>query len=97
MRRFHGRRLTPFLIASSVAFLFAILTIYPPDILKTIESKTYDLRFQVRGARPVRDAAVVVAIDEKSINKLGRIPWTRTTMARLLDAISSYRPKVHRH
>ncbi|MCR4287347.1 MAG: adenylate/guanylate cyclase domain-containing protein, partial [Deltaproteobacteria bacterium] len=65
-----------------------------PDILKTIESKTYDMRFQIRGARAVRDVAAVVAIDEKSINKLGRIPWTRTTMARLLDAISSYRPKV---
>ena len=94
MRSFHGRRLTPFLIAFSIAFLFAVLTIYPPDILKTIESKTYDLRFQIRGARAVRDVAAVVAIDEKSINKLGRIPWTRTTMARLLDAISSYRPKV---
>ncbi|MCX7989220.1 MAG: CHASE2 domain-containing protein, partial [Aquificaceae bacterium] len=32
---------------------------------------------------------VVVAVDEKSVNQLGRWPWSRETMAKLVERLSS--------
>jgi adenylate cyclase len=37
---------------------------------------------------------VIVAVDEPSIEKVGRWPWSRAVMARLLDRIGSAKPRV---
>jgi len=43
---------------------------------------------RVRASAP----AVIVAIDEKSLNELGQWPWPRTVVAQLIEAIAKHAP-----
>ncbi len=53
-----------------------------------------DFLMRTRGDLPEPDDIVIVAIDEASINRLGRFPWRRTLSARALDKISEGAPKA---
>jgi adenylate cyclase len=59
-----------------------------------MELKALDLRMVSRGAIPAGDETVIVAIDEKSLSELGRWPWPRTTIAKLVDTLKGYGAKV---
>lgn len=72
-----------FLITALMALLMAT-RLSPIEI---IEEKLYDYRFELRGAVAHRDEIVVAAIDEKSLEKLGRWPWSRDKIARLIDKL----------
>jgi len=65
-------------------------------IVETIELATYDLRFRLRGERPVDAPVVVVAINDESFNVLNRNlrTWPRAEYARLIDAIAAGGPAV---
>lgn len=87
-------------------YIFALLTTLlallaqwqdPAVIREHLESKTYDLRMRLREQlrpQPRRDDIVIVALDEKSLEEYGRWPWSRTLTARLVQAVSSGRPRV---
>lgn len=45
------------------------------------------------GDRPRPDDVVIIAIDEASLDKLGRWPWPRETHARLLERLADAKPK----
>ena len=47
-----------------------------------------------RGNLPPSDELVIVAIDEASIDRLGRFPWPRPVMAQTLDRLSAAQPKA---
>ena len=58
-------------------------------ILELIEAKTLDLRFLLRGARTPGDDIVIIAVDEKSEDELGR--WQssgRSWLAQMLDLVN---------
>lgn len=65
-----------------------------PDFFYLLELKTLDLRFQRRGKITTTNKVVLVTIDEKSLDELGRWPWPRSVMAQLLDKLAQYKPKV---
>jgi signal transduction histidine kinase len=44
--------------------------------------------------KPVRDDVIIVAIDDKSIEAVGRWPWRRPTVTALLDHIATAKPKA---
>jgi adenylate cyclase len=77
------------LIAAGVIVLCFALYARAPEFLKTLEAKSYDLHFAVRGARSAGDQVVIVAVDEKSLAEVGRWPWPRSVMARLVDALAA--------
>ena len=54
-----------------------------------LESKTFDFRFLIRGERPHGGQVVVVAIDDKSLQEIGRWPWSREKIAQLITEISN--------
>ncbi len=54
--------------------------------MQTIERKFYDLRFKAKSIPPPPNV-VIVAVDEKSINKYGRWPWRREIIYQLLKKI----------
>jgi len=60
-----------------------------------LEERLVDYRLVARGggAPPHRDV-VIVAIDDRSIETVGRWPWPRKTMAELLRRIAAAQPKV---
>lgn len=65
-----------------------------PDFFSLLELKTLDLRFLTRGQVATSEKIVLVTIDEKSLAELGRWPWPRSVMARLLDTLAQYETKV---
>ena len=80
-------------------FLFADLfnPAFVKNSLDLLEMKSLDFRFRLREAlqseKPVGDLAVI-AIDEKSIKEIGRWPWSRAEMARLVGRLAEGKPKI---
>ena len=62
--------------------------------LHDMELKTVDARFRLRGPRAVSGDVVIAVIDSRSIDALGRWPWPRSDMARLIDALHAMGAKV---
>jgi len=92
------RSLLFYLITLTFTLLFVFLQIFDPAIIREqLESKTYDLRLKLRNLirqqSPASDI-VIVAINDKSIEEIGRWPWGRDIMAALINNISAARPKV---
>ncbi len=58
--------------------------------LHRLELLASDLRFRVRGPLQPGPEVVIAAIDEKSIDELGRWPWPYTVQAQLLRRLTSY-------
>ena len=80
-----GLLLTGFVLAS-----YALQS----GFLETIELKSFDLRAQLRtNLDPTADIAIV-DIDDESIERLGRWPWSRTVVSDLLRRIDSAGPRV---
>ncbi|MBI5048805.1 MAG: adenylate/guanylate cyclase domain-containing protein [Deltaproteobacteria bacterium] len=85
---FIGNKLWIFLLCGIFASVFA-LVIYKikPPFINGIDQIASDARFKARGkVSPVTEVAIV-AIDEKSVNELGRWPWSRATMAKLVKGL----------
>lgn len=85
--RFAARQAV-YLLAAAVATVGLLLFLLAPAFLQTLEARLYDLHFALRGPRPPSVPVVVVAIDERSLATLGRWPWPRTLLARLVDRLT---------
>jgi len=72
------------LILTALIFL---LYAFGNSLLDTVELKTYDMRLRAFAPAPGELAVAIVAIDEPSLAELGRWPWSRATLARLVDTI----------
>jgi signal transduction histidine kinase/CHASE2 domain-containing sensor protein len=59
-----------------------------------IDQYTRDWMIRARGPLPAPDDIAVVAIDEPSIVRFGRFPWSRARAARAVDAIAAAQPKA---
>ena len=83
-------RLLAFLIVGGI---IALTYVTKPVFLERLSLRIEDTKFAVReflGKTPKpSDKVVVVAIDEKSINELGRWPWSRKEIAKLIEALST--------
>jgi signal transduction histidine kinase/CHASE2 domain-containing sensor protein len=53
-----------------------------------------DWLMRTRGPLPVPDDIAIVAIDEASMARFGRFPWSRQVIARALDTLAAARPKA---
>jgi len=59
------------------------------DIFSPIENIFYDLRFKIRGPKKPSDKIVIVKIDEESLAELGRWPWNRKVVAKIVENLVS--------
>lgn len=59
-----------------------------------LDAYARDVLIRARGPLALPDDVVIVAIDEASIARFGRFPWSRELTARTVDAIASAQPKV---
>ncbi len=62
--------------------------------LNAIELKAYDLHFLSRGKTTPGSEIAIAAIDEKSVDRIGRWPWPRTKIAELIDRLGAYGARV---
>ncbi len=76
------------LIALIVALVLSIMYLGHARFFEVLEEKTLDMRFALRGKIDPGPETVIAAIDEKSINKLGRFPWSRSTWGRVVDRLT---------
>jgi adenylate cyclase len=81
-------------LALIVAFTLAILHISNFGFFEMLEEKTLDMRFLIRGPVNPGPETVIAAIDEKSINKLGRFPWPRSVWGRVVDRLTEEGARV---
>ncbi len=87
-------RLNSLRIGIYLTILMVIVIYQRPMFLEALESKAYDLRFRIRGEQTGAPEIVLVAMDEKSVTKLGRWPWPRIYWAQFFKAINKYHPKM---
>jgi adenylate cyclase len=81
-------------IALMVAVTLSVLHIWNFGFFEVLEQKTLDMRFRLRGPIKPGPETVIAAIDEKSINKLGRFPWPRSVWARVVDLLTEQGARV---
>lgn len=94
IKRNRGFLLAAITIGIISALLSLALYTWSPDFLRAIDLKFSDFRFKMRGQIKPNAQVAIVAIDEKSINELGRWPWSRYRIAELLHKLRDYDPKV---
>jgi adenylate cyclase len=94
---FHKIRLiTVFGVICTTTFI--VLNLWTPQFLEErVESLFVDFRFQLRNLMSppaVPQNIVIVEVDEKSLEKYGRWPWSRVRQAKLIDRVVKAGPKV---
>lgn len=87
-----------FAIFIAIGIAVSILTIFfyvqKIDFFTSLDLKLKDAGFRTRGEVKPDSRVVIVAIDAKSINELGRWPWDRKVIARLIENLKSYGAKT---
>ncbi len=82
------------IIALIVAAVLSMFYLSNARLFNVLEEKALDMRFTMRGKIAPGPETVIAAIDEKSINKLGRFPWPRSVWARVVDRLTEDGAKV---
>ncbi len=82
------RRHITYLIGIGITVVFVILAVVRFIPFERLEMLLYDLRYQLRGKADAPAQIVIVGIDDKSINAIGRWPWSRGRMAELVDRLN---------
>jgi len=78
----------------TVTLAIAGLAYFKAPLTESLENKLYDLRLKHSPKAPLSDQIVFVAIDEASIESVGRWPWPRGHVGLLIQKIAEGRPKV---
>jgi adenylate cyclase len=68
-------------------FLLHALKLIEWDFIQAIEHKLYDVRLELTISDQPDDRIVIVDIDEKSLSEIGRWPWNRSIIAKLVDQL----------
>ncbi len=63
------------------------------DLLPSLERKAYDLGLVATSRAPL-DRIAVIAIDEASLENMGRWPWSREILANMTDKLAAAKAKV---
>jgi adenylate cyclase len=77
-----------------VTLVMCALVIWRPTFCEFLELKLYDLKFRFRGTIPAGGQVAILAIDDNSLKAVGRWPWSREDMARLLTRLKQAGPRV---
>jgi serine/threonine-protein kinase len=75
------------------AVVLVLLVLGGGDLLQSLERKAYDLGVRATTHEPSKDVRVI-AIDEESLARIGRWPWSREVLARLTDQLAGAKAKV---
>lgn len=82
-----ARLLSPLRIAVLLGVILSVLRFVGCRPLELVDVRAIDYRLLQRGPQPASPEVVIVAIDDASLEKLGRWPWSRAVIAQLLDRL----------
>lgn len=82
-----------FLLYVAIALFIGSAILHPTNFMESLRLKTEDSLLTIRHAlgqsSKAPDGVVIVAIDNRSVHQIGRWPWDRTILARLIDQLHS--------
>ncbi|MDT5063138.1 MAG: hypothetical protein QOH63_3597 [Acidobacteriota bacterium] len=78
---------TVLIILASLSASIAVTWLVP-----SLTASSVNMLFRFRGRLPPPDDIVIVAIDDVSLQRVGKWPWPRTVMAAALDRLTDARP-----
>ena len=83
------QRLVRVLIGLAITLLFAAhaARVLPLGLVDRLDSIFYDTRLRMTAPGQGDARVVILDIDEKSLGEVGRWPWNRAVMARLVDRL----------
>src|SRR5258708_675117 len=90
----HYRKSVAFWMIVGVVLLLLFSNFLNVNIIQDIENKSIDFRFGVRGPRTPAAPVYIVAVDDKSLEEVGRWPWPRAVDARLIQQLKKDGVKV---
>lgn len=82
------------LIVGGVIVVLLLLYHTQYELFNQLEFKLVDAKFKFRGALQPRSPIALIAVDRKSIAQIGKWPWDRRLIARLVREISLKNPRV---
>ncbi|MFC2074850.1 CHASE2 domain-containing protein [Bdellovibrionota bacterium] len=80
--------------------LFALLLVFQEKkdvsikVVSAIEDQLLDLKFKLRGPLPAWNEQVIIGVDDRSLARLGRLPWPRTVAIEFYKKLKAYQPKA---
>jgi adenylate cyclase len=77
-------------LAILLVFLAHASGLMPLRALNGLERQAYDLRVRSSLPETIDDRIVIANIDEKSLAELGRWPWGRDVLAKMVDTLTTY-------
>ncbi|MBI3325522.1 MAG: CHASE2 domain-containing protein [Nitrospinae bacterium] len=88
--------LTAFKVSLLATLSLVVLYVFTSQstLMRNLEAKALDLRFQLRGVKSPGPQVALVLIDDKSIAELGRWPWKRSRFAELVGRLKEAGVKV---
>ncbi len=96
MKKYLSFLLRPTYLTATVLIilLHLLLMAVHPRFVHNLEMIFYDAMFQRRGPLPVGPEVVIVAIDDASVKAIGRWPWSRREIIRLLEVLTQAKARV---
>lgn len=90
IKRRHGT----YFIGIGVTIIFIVFALIRFLPFERLELLLYDVRYQLRGKSPAPAEIVIVGIDDRSLQAIGRWPWDRDKMADLVTRVNSLGARV---
>ena len=80
----------PRVVVTLLPLIFALLHaigIAPMGVMQRLDDVIYDARLRATAPRTLDDRIVIIDIDEKSLAEVGRWPWGRNKLGRLVEEL----------
>jgi HD-GYP domain-containing protein (c-di-GMP phosphodiesterase class II) len=91
--RFSGSGRSLLAVCGAVLTIFlAVFFLYHPDFIAHLDGRFFDGLTTEDASSQGDTGPVIVALDDKSLARYGRWPWSRTLVARLLTRIAEQKP-----
>ena len=74
-------------------FLIGLKTVNP-SFVKSISFLSFDLYQKIFPLKKESSEVVIIDIDEKSLEKFGQFPWSRSVFAKIIENVNAAKPKV---
>ena len=78
------------IISLLCSLISALLYLWSPAFIEELDLRLSDVRFRQRGEVQPNENIAIIAIDEKSINEIGRWPWSRDKIAEIVNSLNEY-------
>ncbi len=79
-------------IGLAITLIFLIFS--EADLFSALDRQAYNLGVRFSSAREPNESIVVIAIDDKSLQKLGAWPWSRDVLAETTRLLAKAKPSV---